>query len=146
RLEGLGHRFNTNSDCETILHLYEEHGLDCVQYLRGMFAFALWDTARKRLLLARDRMGEKPVYLYQTSERLVFASEMKALLVSGFVPFELDPTAVNLYFHYQYVPEPLTPLKGVRKLDAATFLTVDLEPWRVEEHRYWRMEDAPPIE
>ena len=146
RLEGLGHRFNTNSDCETILHLYEEHGLDCVQYLRGMFAFALWDATRKRLLLARDRMGEKPVYVYQTSDRLVFASEMKALLASGFVPFELDPTAINLYFHYQYVPEPLTPLKGVRKLDAASFITVDLEPWRVEEHCYWRMEDAPPVE
>jgi asparagine synthase (glutamine-hydrolysing) len=145
RLEGLGHRFNTNSDCETILHLYEEHGIDCVQHLRGMFAFALWDAARKRLLLARDRMGEKPVYLYQTSERVVFASEMKALLASGFVPFELDPTAINLYFHYQYVPEPLTPLRGVRKLEAASFLIVDLEPWRVEEHRYWRMEDAPPI-
>ena len=146
RLEQLGHRFNTNSDCETILHLYEEHGLDCVQYLRGMFAFALWDTARKRLLLARDRMGEKPVYLYQTGERLVFASEMKALLASGFVPFELDPTAINLYFHYQYVPEPLTPLKAVRKLDAASFLTVDLEQWNIAEHRYWSMEDAPPIE
>jgi asparagine synthase (glutamine-hydrolysing) len=146
RLEGLGHRFNTNSDCETILHLYEEHGLDCVQHLRGMFAFALWDAPRKRLLLARDRMGEKPVYLYQTSERVVFASELKALLASGLVPFELDPTAINLYFHYQYVPEPLTPLRGVRKLDAASFLVADLEPWRVEEHRYWRMEDAPPIE
>src|SRR6185436_8212591 len=83
RLEGLGHRFNTNSDCETILHLYEEHGLDCIQHLRGMFAFALWDAPRKRLLLARDRMGEKPVYLYQTSERVVFASELKALLASG---------------------------------------------------------------
>jgi asparagine synthase (glutamine-hydrolysing) len=146
RLERLGHRFNTNSDCETILHLYEEHGLDCVQYLRGMFAFALWDTGRKRLLLARDRMGEKPVYLYQTGEHLIFASEMKSLLASGFVPFELDPTAVNLYFHYQYVPEPLTPLKGVRKLDAASFLTVDLEQWKIAEHRYWRMDDAPPID
>ncbi len=146
RLESLGHSFRTNSDCETILHLYEEHGLDCVTHLRGMFAFALWDATRKRLMLARDRMGEKPLYLYETSGRLFFASELKALIGSGLVPFELDPTAVNLYFHYQYVPEPLTPIKGVRKLDAACFLTVDLEPWRVEEHRYWRMEDAPPLE
>ncbi len=82
-------------------------------------------------MLARDRMGEKPLYLYETEGRLLFASEMKALLASGLVPFELDPTAVNLYFHYQYVPEPLTPLKGVRKLDAACFLTVDVEPWQV---------------
>jgi len=146
RLEKLGHRFQTNSDCETILHLYEEHDLDFVQHLRGMFAFALWDTKRKRLVLSRDRMGEKPIYLYQTNGRLFFASEIKALLASGLVPFELDPTAVNLYFHYQYVPEPMTPLKGVRKLDAASLLIVDVDPWRVEERRYWRMEDAPPIE
>jgi asparagine synthase (glutamine-hydrolysing) len=74
RLESLGHRFNTHSDCETILHLYEEHGPDCVQHLRGMFAFALWDAKQKRLLLARDRMGEKPVYVYETNERVFFAS------------------------------------------------------------------------
>lgn len=146
RLESLGHRFNTNSDCETILHLYEQHGLDCVKYLRGMFAFALWDSKRKRLLLARDRMGEKPIYIHETSGCLFFASELKALLASGLVEFELDPVAVNLYFHYQYVPEPMTPLKGVRKLDAACLLTVEVDPWKVEERRYWRMEDAPPLE
>lgn len=146
RLESLGHSFRTNSDCETILHLYEEHGLDCVTHLRGMFAFALWDTKLRRLMLARDRMGEKPLYLYETEGRLLFASEMKALLASGLVPFELDPNAVNLYFHYHYVPEPLTPLKGVRKLDAACFLTIDVDEWTVDERRYWRMEDAPPIE
>jgi asparagine synthase (glutamine-hydrolysing) len=146
RLESQGHRFNTNSDCETILHLYEEHGLDFVQHLRGMYAFALWDSKRKRLVLARDRMGEKPLYLYETKGRLLFASEIKALLASGLVPFELDPAAVNLYFHYQYVPEPMTPLKGVRKLDAACLLTVDVDPWKVEERGYWRMDDAPPLE
>ena len=146
RLERQGHRFNTHSDCETILHLYEEHGLDFVQHLRGMFAFALWDSKHRKLIVARDRMGEKPVYVYETNGRVLFASEMKALLASGLVPFELDPTAVNLYFHYQYVPEPLTPLKGVKKLDAASMLVVDLDPWRVEEGRYWRMEDAPPLE
>jgi asparagine synthase (glutamine-hydrolysing) len=146
RLEQQGHRFNTHSDCETVLHLYEEHGLDFVQHLRGMYAFALWDAKRQRLVLGRDRMGEKPLYLYETNGRVFFASEMKALLASGLVPFALDPTAVNLYFHYQYVPEPLTPLKGVRKLDAASLLIVDVDPWQVEERRYWRMEDAPPIE
>ncbi|HEU0251871.1 MAG TPA: asparagine synthase (glutamine-hydrolyzing) [Pyrinomonadaceae bacterium] len=146
RLEQLGHRFNTNSDCETILHLYEEYDLDFVQHLRGMFAFALWDAKRKRLIVARDRMGEKPVYLYQTKDNVFFASEVKALLASGRVPFKLDATAVDLYFHYQYVPEPLTPLKGVRKLDAASLLIVDVDPWQVQERRYWRMEDAPPVE
>ena len=135
RLERQGHRFNTHSDCETILHLYEEHGLDFVQHLRGMFAFALWDSKHRKLIVARDRMGEKPVYVYETNGRVLFASEMKALLASGLVPFELDPTAVNLYFHYQYVPEPLTPLKGVRKLDAASMLVVDLDPWRPSHPR-----------
>src|ERR1044071_7647075 len=146
RLERQGHRFHTNSDCETILHLYEEHDFDFVQHLRGMFAFALWDTKRKRLVLGRDRMGEKPLYLYQKNNSLFFASEMKALLASGLVPFELEPGAINLYFHYQYVPEPLTTLRGVRKLDAASLLIVDVDPWQIKANRYWRMEDAPPIE
>ena len=146
QLQGKGHRFNTGSDCETILHLYEEHGIDCVQHLRGMFAFALWDSKRQRLLLARDRMGEKPLYLYEQNGQLLFASELKALLRSGMVPFELDPIAVDLYFHYQFVPEPMTPLKGVRKLDAAHLLIVDAVSWRIEERCYWNMEDAPPLE
>jgi asparagine synthase (glutamine-hydrolysing) len=146
QLEQRGHRLTTSGDIETILHLYEEHGLDCVQHLRGMFAFALWDSKQRRLMLARDRMGEKPLYLYESDGTLLFASEMKALLASGLVPFELDPNAVDLYFHYQYVPEPLTPLKGVRKLDAAHLFTVDTNPWRVTERCYWRMEDAPSIE
>lgn len=145
-LEARGHRFTTGSDCEAILHAYAAHGLDCVKHLRGMFAFALWDEARRRLVLARDPMGEKPLYLYERDGQLIFASEMKALLRSNEVPFELDPEAINLYFHYQYVPEPKTALKGVRKLDAANLLVVDVEPWRVEQSCYWRMEDAPPIE
>lgn len=144
-LEARGHRFKTGSDCEAILHAYAEYGTACVEHLRGMFAFALWDEARGRLLLARDALGEKPLYLYEREGRLVFASEMKALLRSGEVPFELDPEAVDLFFHYQYVPEPLTAVRGVRKLDAARVLVVDVEPWRVEERCYWRMEDAPPL-
>ena len=146
QLESHGHPFSTGSDCETILHLYEEHGTDCVRYLRGMFGFALWDENRQRLMLARDRMGEKPLYIYENDGRLLFASELKALLASGMVPFELDPHAIDLYFHYQYVPEPLTPLKGVRKLDAGHILVVDVADWRVTEERYWSMEDAPPLE
>jgi len=146
RLEGRGHRFATGGDCETILHAYAEYGAACVDHLRGMFAFALWDDARRRLVLARDPMGEKPLYLYEREGRLLFASEMKALLRSGEVPFELDPEAVDLFFHYQYVPEPRTAVRGVRKLDAARLLVVEVEPWRVEERCYWRMEDAPPID
>jgi len=145
RLQTRGHRFATGSDCETILHLYEEHGTDCVNYLRGMFAFALWDGKRQRLMLARDRMGEKPLYLYERSDQLFFASELRALLGSGVVPFELNPSAIDFYFHYQYVPEPATPIKGVRKLDAAHFMLIEVEPWRIEEKCYWRMEDAPAL-
>jgi asparagine synthase (glutamine-hydrolysing) len=146
RLEARGHRFKTGSDCESILHAYAEFGTRCVEHLRGMFAFALWDDARRRLVLARDPMGEKPLYLYEREGKLLFASEMKALLRSGEVPFELDAEAVDLYFHYQYVPEPRTAIRGVRKLDAACLLVVDVEPWRIEESCYWRMEDAPALE
>jgi len=146
QLEGKGHKLTTSGDIETILHLYEEHGLDCVNHLRGMFAFALWDSNRRRLVIARDRMGEKPLYLAERDGKLLFASEMKAILRSGMIPFDLDPQAIDLYFHYQYVPEPMTAVKGVRKLDAAHLLVIDVESWRIADHCYWRMEDAPPLE
>ncbi|HEX7830404.1 MAG TPA: asparagine synthase (glutamine-hydrolyzing) [Thermoanaerobaculia bacterium] len=145
-LEQSGHTFRTGSDCEVIAHLYEEHGVDCVAHLRGMFAFALWDASRRRLVLARDRMGEKPLYLYEEPGRVLFASELKSLLHSGLVPFALDPQAIDQYFHYQFVPEPRTPLRNVRKLEAAHLLVVDSDPWHVEDRCYWRMDDAPPIE
>lgn len=145
QLRSRGHCFRTKSDCEVILHLYEEYGPDCVHHLRGMFTFALWDSGRQCLVLARDRMGEKPLYFHEQQGQLIFASELKALLRSGAVPFELDPVSVDLYFHYQYVPEPRTPIKGVRKLAPAHILIVKIDPWKVVEKRYWRMEDAPPI-
>lgn len=145
-LEARGHRFRTNSDCETILHLYEEHREDCVKSLRGMFAFALWDARRNRLFLARDRMGEKPVFLFEKDGAIVFASEIRALLCSRIVPFDLDPDSVNLYFHYKYVPEPFTPIKGIRKLPAAHHMTIECDKWAVRETCYWRMEDAVPLE
>jgi asparagine synthase (glutamine-hydrolysing) len=144
QLQARGHRFATGSDCEVILHLYEEYGRDCVHHLRGMFAFALWDDRIKRLILVRDRMGEKPLYLFHQNETLVFGSELKTLLSSKLVPFELDPHAVDLYFHFNYVPEPLTPLRHLRKLPAAHMLTVNLNPWTVEETPYWSMDDVAP--
>ena len=146
QLRALGHRFRTRGDCETILHLYEEYGVDCIQHLRGMFAFALWDARRGRLLLARDRMGEKPLCLHERDGEIVFGSELKTLLRSGRVPFALNPSAVDLYFHYQYVPEPWTPIRGIRKLPPAHRLVVNVAPWSVKEDCYWRMEDAPAIE
>ena len=146
RLKASGHKFNTEADGEVILHLYEENPADFIHLLRGMFAFALWDENRGRLIIARDRMGEKPLYLFESEGQLLFASELKSLLRSGLVPFELDPSAVNLYFHYQYVPEPRTAIKGVRKLDAARMLIIDTAQWQTEEKTYWSMEDAPPID
>jgi len=146
RLKASGHKFQTDADGEVILHLYEENPSDFINHLRGMFAFALWDNKRERLILARDRMGEKPLYLFERDGQLLFASELKGLLHSRLVPFELDARAVNLYFHYQYVPEPLTAVKGVRKLDAAQMLIVDAATWQIEEVTYWRMEDAQPLE
>ena len=146
RLKSCGRRFQTETDGEVILHLYEENPSDFINHLRGMFAFVLWDEKRRHLILARDRMGEKPLYIYETEERILFASELKSLLSSRLVPFELDARAVNLYFHYQYVPEPLTAIKNVRKLDAARLLIIDAENWKKEEKTYWKMEDAPPLE
>ncbi len=146
QLEQRGHRFQTRSDCETILHLYEEYGVDCVLHLRGMFAFALWDSQCQQLLLVRDRMGEKPLYLYEQQDVIFFTSELKSLLQTGLVPFRLDPVAVDLYFHYQFVPEPLTPIKGVRKLDAGHLLQISVDPWRISERCYWSLEAAPPLQ
>lgn len=146
RLKASGHKFLTEADGEVILHLYKENPANFITHLRGMFAFALWDEKRQRLILARDRMGEKPLYLYETDGRILFASELKALLHSGLVKFELDPRAVNLYFHFQYIPEPLTAVKGVRKLDAARMLVVDAKNWEIEEKTYWKLEDAPPLD
>lgn len=146
QLKSLGHHFRTGSDCETILHLYEEYALNCLNYLRGMFSFALWDRKKQSLLLVRDRMGEKPLYLHEKDGQLVFASEIKALLISGLVPLELDPIATDLYFHYQYVPEPRTAVKGVYKLEAAQYFTIHAESWQLDKQKYWDPEDVPPIE
>lgn len=146
QLQGRGHHFATHSDCETIVHLYEEYGEHCVNHLRGMFAFALWDGRNERLVLARDRMGEKPLYLYETPEAILFSSEIKSILASGEVGFELDPTSVDLYFHYMYVPEPKTALQGVTCLPAAHTLVVDVKRRTRVVAQYWDMEDADPIE
>ena len=146
QLESQGHRFRSRSDVEVIVHLYEEYGERCVDYLRGMFAFALWDERRKNVFLARDRMGEKPLYLFEQGDALYFASELKALLRAGVVDFQLDREAVYQYFHFQYVPEPMTMIKGVRKLSAGTALTISIHPWSLRESRYWSMDDAPRLD
>src|SRR6266540_875196 len=119
-----GHRFSTASDTETLVHLYEEHGADCVRHLQGMFAFALWDSRRKALLLARDHLGIKPLYYAQTSQGLIFGSELKALIVSPWVRRRVDPAALAAYLRFGYVPDPLSILEGVAKLPPGHVLLV----------------------
>jgi asparagine synthase (glutamine-hydrolysing) len=135
-LESRGHRFATASDTETIVHLYEEHGIDCVRHLRGMFAFALWDDRRKRLLLARDRLGKKPLVYRHEAERLLFASELKAILQVSDVPREVDAEAVDLYLTYQYVPHPRSILKGFNKLPPGHIAVY--EAGKLTVSRYWQ--------
>jgi asparagine synthase (glutamine-hydrolysing) len=144
-LEARGHRFATNGDAETVLHLYEDMGLECIHQLRGMFAFALLDERKQKLVLARDRMGEKPLSIVEREDGLVFCSELVGLVGSGAVPFELDPDAVKLYYYWNYVPEPISAVRGVRKLPAASLLEIDLKSGQRAERAYWRLEDAPPI-
>lgn len=132
-----GYEFKTQSDCEVILPLYEKYGSDCVSHLRGMFAFALWDKNKKRLLLARDRMGEKPLYYAFSQNRLYFASELRSMLKADDMSSELEPGAIFRYFRYQYVPEPETPFKDVRKLPAASTIEIDLQDWALKLRKYW---------
>lgn len=136
RLEGAGHKFKTASDTETIVHLYEDEGLDCFDHLNGMFAIAIWDLKRRRLVLARDRLGKKPLVYRHEAGRLLFASELKSLLQLADVPREIDPSAVDAYLTYQYVPHPRTIFRGIRKLPPG-----HIGVWsddRLSVRPYWR--------
>jgi asparagine synthase (glutamine-hydrolysing) len=120
-----GHRFRTHSDTEVVVHAWEEWGEDCLQRFRGMFAFAVWDERREVLFLARDRLGKKPLYYAPLADgRIVFGSELKALLVCPDLRRDLDPTAIEDYFAYGYVPEEKSIYRGVGKLPPAHFLTI----------------------
>jgi asparagine synthase (glutamine-hydrolysing) len=133
-----GHVFRTNSDTETLVHLYEEHGPDLVLRLRGMFAFCLYDAPRRRLLIARDHFGQKPLYYCSTGRRFGFASEIKALLELPFVPDEIDAGAYLDYVSWHRLPAPQTHFRAIRKLPAGHLLEIDLQrPDCVEPRRYW---------
>jgi asparagine synthase (glutamine-hydrolysing) len=122
KLERRGHRFHSRSDTEVILHLYQEYGAQCVEHLDGMFAFALWDQAAGRLLLARDRLGIKPLYYVRRPGMLLFASEIKALLAHPEVARELDREALGYYLALKTVPAPQTLFAGISKLEAGSVL------------------------
>lgn len=134
-LEAKGHRFRTQCDVETLLHLYEDHGPDCVQKVNGMFALALWDKRNQTLFLARDRLGKKPLYYRDDGATFLFGSEVKALLQHPSCPRELDRRSLSKYLAYEYVPAPHCIFKGVRKLPAGHSLT--WQNGRADLRCYW---------
>jgi asparagine synthase (glutamine-hydrolysing) len=138
-----GHRFSTKSDTEAIVHLYEEHGEHCVHYLRGMFAFALWDRTRERLLLARDRIGKKPLYYRVAGKSLWFGSEAKAILVDPMVSRDVDHAAIDTFLQYQHVPGRHCAFAALSKLPPAHVLV--WERGKIDLQRYWKLdyEDRP---
>lgn len=130
-----GHQFRTATDTEVIVHLYEEFGEGCIQKLRGMFSFALWDEKAQLLLLARDRVGIKPLYYHLSSEALIFASEIKAILADPSVAAELEPTALRAFLTYFYTPGEKTLFKHINKLRPGHYLTV--KDGRTKVAQYW---------
>jgi len=139
-LRGRGHTLTTNGDSECLVHLYEDYGDDLVHRLRGMFAFAIWDAANRRLLLGRDRVGKKPLYWRDGGTSLSFGSELKSLIVDPAVPRRVDPVALDHYLTYQYVPAPWSIYEGIQKLPPGHVLA-----WQdgvAKVSRYWRLDAA----
>src|SRR6185503_6922110 len=130
-----GHKFATKSDTEVLVHLYEEEGAAGIKRLRGMFAFAIWDSTRRRLTLARDPFGKKPLYYSVLPRGIYFGSELKTLRVPD-VPLELDHDALRLYFQLLYIPDPYTAYKSIRRLPAGSSLTYDASGTACIE-KYW---------
>jgi len=136
-----GHCFKTHSDTEVIVHAYEEYGERCVNYLRGMFAFAIWDRETKQLFLARDRVGIKPLYYYWNGRKFLFASEIKAILQDPAIRRELDPCALDDYLTYLYIPAPKTIFQSIRKLLPGHTVTVSEQG--LQEREYWDLVFVP---
>jgi asparagine synthase (glutamine-hydrolysing) len=141
RLQAAGHSFATRSDTEVLVHLYEEYGIDLVHALEGMYAFSIWDAARGRLLVARDRFGEKPLFYWAKGGNLAFASELTALLAVAPSGWEIDPRVVDAFFVYGYVPGSAAIVRGIRQLEPGHLLLWDVESRSPDVRRYW----APPV-
>jgi asparagine synthase (glutamine-hydrolysing) len=138
QLEKLGHKFYTDSDTEAIVHAYDQYGADCPKYLRGMFAFAIWDERTRSLFLARDRVGKKPLLYAQLDGELVFGSEFTALLEHPRVSRDVDFEAIHHYLSFICVPAPLTAYRVIRKLEPGHSLL-----WRdgeIKIERYWQLD------
>lgn len=146
RLIGQGHRFRTNSDTESLIHLYEEEGVHGLERLRGMFAYAIWDSRKGQLMLVRDRFGKKPLYYAVLPQGIYFASELKCFQHLD-LPFDLDEDALRLYFQFGYIPDPASPFKAIRKLTPGGWLTYN-RSGELNEGIYWRLpapaETPPP--
>jgi asparagine synthase (glutamine-hydrolysing) len=139
-LEAAGHTFRTHSDTEVIVHAYEQWGPACVERFNGMFAFALWDVRNRKLFLARDHLGVKPLYYHQSSTRLAFASEIKSLLADRSIPKAVDTEALGELFTFRFVPAPRTMFKDIKKLPAGHYLLADARG--IEIRRFW---NAVPV-
>lgn len=135
-LESRGHRFKTRTDTEAVIHAYEEYGVDCPNKFNGMFAFAIWDSRRERLFIARDRLGKKPLYYYKDHERLVFGSELKSLLQAKGVPRQVSKPALDLFLTFEYVPAPHSIFENIFKLPAGHTLSID-GTGKLEIRQYW---------
>jgi len=138
QLIAAGHTFKTATDVEVILHLYEDYGSDCVKYLQGMFAFAIWDCRDQSLFIARDHLGQKPLFFYHDGTTFLFASEAKGLLASGLVDPDMDLDALWHYMSLRFMPDQYSLFKGIQKLPAAT--TLSLKDGRLSSDRYWTID------
>ncbi|MBW2082866.1 MAG: asparagine synthase (glutamine-hydrolyzing) [Deltaproteobacteria bacterium] len=139
-LENLGHTFKTNSDTEVLLRAYEHWGIECLNRFIGMFAFGIWDRQKQRLFLARDRLGIKPLYYYLDENYLIFGSELKAIMSFSKFPKQIDPDAISLFLHYQYIPAPKTIFLNTYKLDAGCYAIFERNGMQIKP--YWTI---PPI-
>ena len=140
KLEIAGHQFASKTDTEVIIHLYEEERNRCLDFLRGMFAFALWDEKKQKLFIARDRMGQKPIYYFEDKEKLIFASEIKSIFSSGMVKNEIDYEAIYQYLHLGYVPHPKTGFKDIKKLAPGHHIII--KDKKIELKRYYFYEKS----
>ena len=148
-LEHSDFRFRSHSDVETILHGYLRFGLDITSMLEGMFAFAIWDELEQRLILARDRFGIKPLYYFQYQDKLVFASELRALLASGEMPIDLDLNALNQYLAFNYTPTPRSIISNIKKLEPGTMLIFDAKGITTKSYStlsFQQSESRPPLD
>lgn len=143
-LKKQGHIFRTESDTETIVHLYEQCGIECLKYLQGMFSFSIWDNAKKQLFCARDRFGIKPFYYYKDKEKFVFGSEIKAILKSDGIDKTLSPEGLDSYFAFGYITSDLSIYKNIKKLQPAHYLVLSFnDEVSIEIKRYWNIHFEP---